>query len=239
MSDRIVGINAVEVALWSGAGQRLLIRDGKLNSRQQAIVELAKSQGVEVVRDSGSTEHVDQGVVLEAKAVKFRTELELQRLIEEDQNSWLFLVLDGVTDPRNFGACLRSAASFGVDGVIVAKDKSAPLSEVAVKAASGGASITPVFQVTNLSRCLDKLKKAGIWVVGTSLGENSQSLPELDLTGSIALVMGAEGKGLRPKTQKNCDFLAQIPAPLTDLSLNVSVAAGICLYEATRQRSEV
>ena len=152
--------------------------------------------------------------------------------------NWQFLILDGVTDPRNFGACLRSAASFCVDGVVVPKSKSAPLSPVAIKAASGAASIVPVYRVTNLARCIDRLKRAGIWIVGATLEKATHALPSVDLKVPIAIVMGSEGNGIRPKTAKNCDFLVKIPAPLPELSLNVSVATGVCLYEIFRQRSK-
>ena len=237
MTQRVVGIHAVRAALNSGSGIRLLVREGRLNQRQQEIVALAQACDVEVVRQNTETELVDQGVLLETNVVRFQSENQLTELLSSVESTCQFLVLDGVTDPRNFGACLRNAASFGVHGVIVAKDRSAALSEVAVKAASGAASITRVFQVTNLARCLDRLKQAGIWIVGTSLGEATRALPSLDLSGPIAVVMGAEGKGIRPKTARHCDFLAEIPMPLRDLSLNVSVATGICLYEVHRQRS--
>ena len=236
MTQSVIGIHAIKAALKSGSGIKLMVRQGKLNERLQELVTLAKARNVEVVQQNMETELVDQGVLLQTEVIRFQSENQLTQLLSKLQPTWQFLILDGVTDPRNFGACLRSAASFGVDGVIVAKDRSAPLSEVALKAASGAANITPVYQVANLGRCLDRLKQAGIWVVGTSLGEASQVLSSLDLKGPIALVMGAEDKGIRAKTSKRCDFLVKIPVPLSDLSLNVSVAAGICLYEVSRQR---
>ena len=237
MNNWVVGIHAVSAALKAGAGKQLIVREGRLSQRQQDVIALAEINGVAVVRQDFTTELVDQGVMLETEPVNFRSEGQLKLLLEKKDTVWQFLVLDGVTDPRNFGAALRSAASFGVHGVIVSKDKSAPLSAAAVKAASGAAGITPVFQVTNLARCLDSLKRAGIWIVGTSVSEATQSLVNLDLTGPIAVVMGAEGKGMRPKTANHCDYLVDIPMSLPDLSLNVSVATGICLYEVHRQRS--
>jgi 23S rRNA (guanosine2251-2'-O)-methyltransferase len=174
-------------------------------------------------------------VSLEIRPPAVRSEKELEAQLAGEFASLLFLVLDGVTDPRNFGACLRSAASFGVDGVIVARDHSAPLNEAAIKTASGAASLVKIYQVVNLARCLDTLKKHGVWVVGTVL-EGSQPLTEIDLKGNIALVVGAEESGIRQKTRERCDFLAAIPCPYPDLSLNVSVATGICLYEINRQR---
>ena len=232
----VVGIHAVQLALEARAGICLAVREGKLNARQQSLVELARSVGCRIefgLVDRG--ELASQGVSLEIRPPAVRSEKELEAQMAGDSASLLFLVLDGVTDPRNFGACLRSAASFGVDGVIVARDHSAPLNEAAIKTASGAASLVRIYQVVNLARCLDTLKKHGVWVVGTVL-EDSQPLTEIDLKGNIALVVGAEESGIRQKTRERCDFLAAIPCPFPDLSLNVSVAAGICLYEINRQR---
>lgn len=237
MTDRIVGIHAVEAALRAGAGERLLVSRDSLNKRQQSVVDIAGQLGITVVRQQIDSGAAHQGVVLEVRDVRMRSEKELASFLEVQESDAIYLALDGVTDPRNFGACLRNAASFGVRAVLVPKDKSAPLSEAALKAASGGASIVPIFQVTNLARALKKLKAAGSWIIGTILGDDTKPLPELDLAGPVTLVMGAENRGLRQKTRDHCDFLAEIPAPLPDLSLNVSVATGICLYEIHRQRS--
>jgi 23S rRNA (guanosine2251-2'-O)-methyltransferase len=233
----IVGIHSVNLALAAGSGIQLRIRQGKLNRRQEAIIGLAEQMGCPVVFEAIEGDEIaHQGVALEVVPPRFQTEQELGSLLKVARDNWLFLILDGVTDPRNFGACLRSAASFGVHGVIVPKDHAAPLNDAAIKTASGGASLTRVFQVVNLARTIDSLKKAGIWIVGT-LPEDSEPLPKIDLKGNIALVMGAEDVGLRQKTQDRCDFLAHIPMDYADLSLNVSVAAGICLYEVQKQRS--
>lgn len=232
----VVGIHAVQLALEARAGICLTLREGKLNARQQSVLELALSVGCRIERGDADREALaSQGVSLEIRPPAVRSEKELEAQLAGDAGSLLFLVLDGVTDPRNFGACLRSAASFGVDGVIVAKDHSAPLNEAAIKTASGAANLVRIYQVVNLARCLDNLKKRGIWVVGTVL-EDSQPLANIDLKGNIALVMGAEESGIRQKTRERCDFLAVIPCPYPDLSLNVSVATGICLYEINRQR---
>jgi len=234
--NTVVGIHAVQLALEARAGICLTLREGKLNARQQSLVDLALRVGCRIERGEADREALaSQGVSLEIRPPAVRSEQELEAHLAGDSGSLLFLVLDGVTDPRNFGACLRSAASFGVDGVIVAKDHSAPLNEAAIKTASGGANLVRIYQVVNLARCLDTLKKSGIWVVGTVL-EDSQPLAEIDLKGNIALVVGAEESGIRQKTRERCDFLASIPCPYPDLSLNVSVATGICLYEINRQR---
>lgn len=235
--DKVVGIHSVTQALKAGSGERLMVREGGLNQRQQSLVALAEELGVEVVR--GNIAHgdlADQGVTLEVAPARFKNEKELESLLGEQRDNWLFLILDGITDPRNFGACLRSAASFAVDGVIVPRDKSAPLNDAAIKTASGAASLVPVFEVVNLVRAMEKMKASGIWTVGTVLDTASELLPQIDLKGSIALIMGAEGVGIRQKTRKHSDFLAEIPSQLPDLSLNVSVATGICLYEVRRQR---
>ena len=236
--ERVVGIHAVRQALAAGSGKKLILRQGPLNARQQELLNLAVDKGVPVVRDDMEDRVLaDQGVMLETIPVGFSSEKELEKLLSEPREGWLFLVLDGITDPRNFGACLRSAASFGVDAVIVPKDNAAPMNDAAIKTASGAASIVPVYRVVNLARALEKLKQAGIWTVGTVLAEDAQPLPAINLQGSIALVMGSEDRGIRQKTRKSCDFLGEIPTSMRDLSLNVSVATGICLYEVCRQRS--
>ena len=152
-----------------------------------------------------------------------------------DQQSFL-LVLDGVQDPHNLGACLRSAEAAGVQALIMPKDKTASLTPVARRAASGAAEVLPVFQVSNLARSLRVLKEKGVWVIGTA-DESEQSIYQVDLTGPLAIVMGSEGKGLRQLTREHCDRLVSIPVHGTVSSLNVSVATGVCLFEAVRQRT--
>jgi 23S rRNA (guanosine2251-2'-O)-methyltransferase len=147
----------------------------------------------------------------------------------------LLLVLDGVTDPHNFGACLRSADAAGVAAVVIPKNNSADLSPVAIKVACGAAETVPIARVTNLARTLARVKSAGLWVVGTS-GDTNESLYQQDLSGPIALVMGAEGDGMRRLTMEHCDFLVALPMMGSVSSLNVSVATGVCLFEALRQR---
>ena len=149
---------------------------------------------------------------------------------------WLFLVLDQVQDPHNLGACLRTADAAGAHGLIVPKDNSAPLSPIVHKVASGAAETVDIFRVSNLSRSLDNMKQKGIWLLGTS-DKATDSLYAQDMRGPIALVMGAEGKGMRRLTEQACDVLMRLPmAGDCVSSLNVSVATGVCLYEALRQR---
>ena len=235
--NRIFGIHAVQMAITAGQGIKLIVREGKLNPRQEQLIELARERGCETIRGEivSGNNLADQGVALDIQNPGFCTEKALKAELQESENP-LYLVLDGVTDPRNFGACLRTAVSFGVTGVIVPKDNSAPLNDAAIKTASGAASLVPVYQVVNLSRCLETLKKANIWVVGAILGAD-RNLADVDLKGGIALVMGSEDAGIRQKTREKCDFLAEIPTSGPELSLNVSVATGICLYAASLQRS--
>lgn len=145
------------------------------------------------------------------------------------------LILDGITDPHNLGACLRSAEAAGIDAVIVPKDKSAQLNATAKKVACGAAESVPLIRVTNLARTLRQLQQQHIWIVGTA-GEANHTLYESKLTGAIALVMGAEGEGMRRLTREHCDELISIPMAGVVSSLNVSVATGVCLFEAVRQR---
>ena len=155
--------------------------------------------------------------------------------IKLDNEMLMRYVLDEVTDPHNLGACLRSADAAGVDAVIVPKDRSAPLNLTVRKVASGAAETVPLFAVTNLSRTLKDLQQRGIWLCGTA-GEAEKTLYQQDLTGPLAILMGSEGKGLRRLTRETCDYLVSIPMAGAVSSLNVSVAAGICLFEAVRQR---
>jgi 23S rRNA (guanosine2251-2'-O)-methyltransferase len=175
-----------------------------------------------------------QGIVATAKPAKVLNEHDLD-IILKHESSPLLLVLDGVTDPHNLGACLRTADAAGVHAVIVPKDKSASLSPIVRKVACGAAEVIPLIQVTNLSRTLKAMQDEGVWIIGTA-GEAEQSLYECKLTGPTALVMGAEGKGMRRLTRENCDELIKLPMSGSVSSLNVSVATGVCLYEIVRQR---
>lgn len=246
MADHVVyGIHAVTAFLRSpNTGlHRLLVRQGDRSARLRAVVNLAGEVGctVEHVPEQELTLHaqggVHQGVVLLMDEPRPLTEADLDTVLSSAGEPQLLLALDGVTDPRNLGACLRSAATMGVHAVIVGKDRNARLTAAAVKAASGGAAMVPLIQVVNLARALERLKRAGLWVVGTVVDADTP-LAETDLTVNIVLVMGAEGKGIRANTRKHCDILATIPMVSASPGFNVSVAAGICLYEAHRQRQQ-
>jgi len=177
-----------------------------------------------------------QGVAIRRKITAMDSRIDLTSVLEiDDGTKPLFLVLDGVQDPHNLGACLRTADAAGVRAVILPKDRAVGLNETVRKIASGAAENTPVIHVTNLSRTLRQMQGAGIWIIGTA-DEAENSIFEEDLTLPTALVLGSEGLGLRQNTRKHCDKLVNIPMLGIVESLNVSVAAGVCLYEARRQR---
>ena len=248
--ERLFGINSVHARLMLGnvGVDHVLLRDGILSQRLEDLLSLAAKKEVRVERISNSDfealtdlNHQGVGIVSEPLTMDEQSLLSMvDRRVSGDvdkskSNKLLLLILDGITDPRNLGACVRSAASMGVDAIIVPKDKSAPLNEAASKTASGGAALVPVVSVTNLARCISQLQKRQVWVVGTLLATD-QMLHQVDMKDNIAIVMGSEGKGIRQKTEKCCDFLVRIPMLNSDLGFNVSVATGIALYEVQKQR---
>lgn len=205
------------------------------------IVSLAQQLGVRVqfvpkaTLDKKTDGGNHQGILITATAVPPLNEHDLDRLCEEAGARAFFLVLDGVTDPHNLGACLRTADAAGVTAVIVPKDKSASITPIVSKVACGAAETVPFVQVTNLARTLRQLQERQVWVIGTA-GEATRTLYNVDMRGAVALVMGAEGDGMRRLTRETCDELIRIPLLGTVSSLNVSVATGVCLYEVVRQR---
>ena len=243
MSQISFGLHAV-TALLEREPKRvrsLWLLKGRQDKRIQRLVELAKQHRIELrfVERRELDQRVDgahQGVVAEVNPVQIRNETFLEQLLEQLDVPPLLLVLDGVTDPHNLGACLRTADAAGVHAVIAPKDKSAPLNATAMKVACGAAETVPYVVVTNLARTLKQLQSAGVWITGTA-GEAQQLVSEASLTGPMALVMGAEGSGMRRLTREHCDQLVKIPMAGSVSSLNVSVAAGVCLFEAVRQRS--
>lgn len=174
-------------------------------------------------------------VQVQEKSVPSLGEDELMAIVAAEQTPFI-LILDCIQDPHNLGAILRTADAAGVHAVIAPKDKAVGLTETVRRISVGAADHVPFAQVTNLARTMEKLKEAGLWLVGTSDHASSKSLYDLDLTGPLAVVMGAEGKGMRRLTAENCDFLASIPMAGNVECLNVSVATGVCLFEAVRQR---
>jgi 23S rRNA (guanosine2251-2'-O)-methyltransferase len=166
----------------------------------------------------------------------YASHLQLMRIVAEQACPFV-LILDCVQDPHNLGACLRSADAAGACAVIVPRDRSAAMSPVVAKAAAGAAETVPLVAVTNLARAMEELKQEGVWIAGAA-GEAERSVYELDLTGPLGWALGAEGEGLRRLTRERCDWLARIPLQGTVDSLNVSVAAGVCLFETQRQRAQ-
>lgn len=206
-----------------------------LERAKEAGVRLIEADALRLAKLAGS--HGHQGVAARVEEVKDTRTLDelLDDLEEEGVKAPLLLVLDGVTDPHNLGACLRVADGAGVHAVIAPKDHAAGINATVAKVASGAADTVPYFMVTNLARTLKELKERGIWIIGTS-GDADKHLYQMDLTGPTALVLGAEGDGMRQLTRKTCDALVSIPMQGAVESLNVSVASGVCLYEALRQR---
>ena len=198
---------------------------------QEAGARVIEADGLRLTRLAGSAGH--QGVA--ARVQELERSRSLDDLLDGLQAPPLLLVLDGVTDPHNLGACLRVADGAGAHAVIAPKDHAAGINATVAKVASGAAETVPYFMVTNLARTLGELKERGIWVTGTA-GEAQKTLYEADFAGPAALVLGAEGAGLRQLTRRSCDELVRIPMRGAVESLNVSVASGICLYEALRQR---
>lgn len=239
------GIHAVRHAL-SNAPVDVLeiwVQENKKSARTiKEVLLMAKSTQIPVqfvankTLDKITHQANHQGVAIRRKATLAQSKADLKSVLEiDDGTKPLFLVLDGVQDPHNLGACLRTADAAGVRAVILPKDRAVGLNETVRKIASGAAENTPVIHVTNLSRTLREMQGAGIWIIGTA-DEAENSIFEEDLTLPTALVMGSEGLGLRQNTRKHCDKLVNIPMLGIVESLNVSVAAGVCLYEARRQR---
>lgn len=243
-AERVFGLHAVTSLLERNPARVSLLRvlESRDDPRVRQVLELAEKSNVPVRRVS--RQELDelvpgvshQGVVAESGGVRGISESELPAFVEQLGEAAFLLILDGVQDPHNLGACLRSADAAGVHAVIVPKDKSAPLNATVRKVACGAAETVPVVRVTNLARLMRQLKNAGIWIYGAA-GEADTGIYQTDLSGPVALVLGGEGKGLRRLTREHCDGLVSIPLAGSVSSLNVSVATGICLFEVRRQRA--
>lgn len=241
----IYGLHAVQ-ALLKSAPQRVIeiyLLQGRNDQRLQKIVNAAQANGIhcQPVNRNKLDELVDdenhQGVIAMCTPGETYDETWLFNFLKKLREPAFLLILDGVTDPHNLGACMRSAEAAGIHAVIAPKDKSAGLTSVARKVACGAAEVLPFVPVTNLARTLKRLQEEGIWLFGAA-GEAGLTVFESNLVGPIGILMGAEGDGLRRLTQDTCDHLMKIPMAGTVSSLNVSVATGICLFEAVRQRSK-
>ena len=240
--SEVFGIHAVQAVLEEAPGRvrTLLVLKGRHDKRLQKLVTLARDARVRVDfvdrrRLDRLADGAHQGVVASCQDLEPKTERELEALWESLDSPRLLLVLDGVEDPRNLGACLRSAAAAGAQAVLLPRSRSAPLNAAALKTAAGAAERLHVVEVANLARRLDWLQARGVWVVGAA-GEAEQPWTAAAMTGDLAIVLGAEQSGLRALTRKHCDDLVRIPMAAGMESLNVSVAAGVLLFEAVRQR---
>jgi len=243
MSEMIYGIHAIQGML-ARSPERILdvyLLKNRDDKRLNALVQDIESLGLpaKVVDrkwlDEQSGQGVHQGIMAKIKEGRNYHENDLPDLLMQKTEP-LILILDGVTDPHNLGACIRTADAVGADLIIIPKDKSAPLNAIAKKVACGAAESVPVIRVTNLARTLRMLKEDyQIWIVGTA-GEADHSLYQSNLTGKLAIIMGAEGEGMRRLTKEHCDELVSIPMSGFVSSLNVSVATGICLFESVRQK---
>ncbi len=239
----LIGVHSVDSALSKAPQQLKLISVAQecRNPRVRDLVERAGKAGIRVVTESRavldrrSEDQRHQDIIAEFEAANVGTEKDLDRILESIDGTPLVLVLDGVQDPHNLGACLRTAEAAGVNLVILPKDRSAGLTPVARRAASGAAEVLPILFITNLARVLRRLKESGIWLAGTT-DKAGQGLYETDLSGPLGLVMGSEGKGMRRLTTELCDYHLQIPMQGSVNSLNVSVATAVCLFEVVRQR---
>ena len=244
-SPWIAGINAVAAALEHDPDnvREVLVEAGAKNPRIADIETEARRKDIDVRRVTqqaldgvaGGLRH--QGVAARYAAAKTWDEKDLAELVEAAHGKALVLVLDGVQDPHNLGACLRSAAAAGATAVVIPKDKAVQVTATVRKTSAGAADIVPVVRATNLARTLRELQKQGVWIHGLA-GDAPATIHSLDLTGNVALVMGGEADGLRRLTREYCDHLARIPMPGEFESLNVSVATGIALFEAVRQRQK-
>ena len=242
MSETIYGIHAVQ-ALLERAPERFLqvfVLKGRDDKRLHPLIQALEAQGVVIQManrqwlDEKSDGAVHQGIIALVRPGRQYQENDLPDHIAAAPQPFL-LILDGVTDPHNLGACLRSADAAGVHAVIVPKDRSAQLNATAKKVACGAAETVPLIRVTNLARTMRMLQQENIWIVGTA-GEADHTLYQSKLAGPLALVMGAEGEGMRRLTREHCDELIGIPMAGSVSSLNVSVATGVCLFEVVRQR---
>jgi len=247
MSNKILfGFHAVTVRLKTHPKSisEIHVDGSRRDQRMRGLQERAREAGTKIVESddtrlsqlAGNPRH--QGVVARVSAVPMSHSLdEVLEGVEAAGSVPLLLVLDGVTDPHNLGACLRVADGAGAHAVVAPKDHAVGLNATVAKVASGAAETVPYLMVTNLARTLNELKERDIWVVGTS-DQAERSIYDVDLNRPVALVLGAEGQGMRQLTGKTCDELVRIPMLGAVESLNVSVAAGVCLYEALRQRQD-
>ena len=241
-NEFIYGIHAVKAVL-EREPERFIeayVLKGRQDDRLMPILNDLQVCGVSIQQmtrktlDDKARGANHQGIIARVKPAKQLNENDIDDILAQHESP-LLLVLDGVTDPHNLGACLRNADAAGAAAIIVPKDRSAPMNATVSKVACGAAEVVPLIRVTNLARTMRTLQEKGIWFVGTA-GEATHDIYQAKLTGPLAIVMGAEGDGMRRLTRETCDDLIKIPMAGSVSSLNVSVASGICLFEAVRQR---
>jgi 23S rRNA (guanosine2251-2'-O)-methyltransferase len=241
MMNWLTGFHAVEEALAAGrALDRIVIASGRHGERLEAIVRLAKSRGVpvrfedrlQVDRLAGTRDH--QGIAALAAA---KPAVDLEDLLREKSAQGLLVLLDGIEDPHNLGAIVRTSLAAGASGVVIPERRAAGLTDTVERASAGALAHLPVARVKNLVRAMEEIKEAGYWLVG--LDERAEkAYTEVDYKVSVGIVLGGEGEGLHELTRKRCDFLVSIPTTGPVRSLNASVAAGVVLFEAVRQRKD-
>ena len=243
--NKIFGINPVAEALRAGRHvQRLLIAEQRKSDREvQEIMRLARNRGIEVrIEKRDALNHevpnaVHQGVIAIAAAREYVTLDDILRIPAQKEQTPFFLILDGIEDPRNLGAILRTAETAGIHGVIIPERRAVGLTETVAKTAAGALEYVPVVKVTNLVNTMEELKKAGIWIAGAEAGSELVYW-DADFVRPTALVLGGEDKGVRRLVREHCDYVVSLPIAGRINSLNVSVAAGVLLYEVLRQRGE-
>jgi 23S rRNA (guanosine2251-2'-O)-methyltransferase len=242
-SSKLFGLHSVQAALDYSPKKihKAWVDSGRQDKRLTQVVEDLLVLGIDPEKvdkkrlDRLADNNNHQGIVIEVEMPGELSESDLKAAVENLSETALFLVLDNVQDPHNLGACLRTADATGVHGVIITKDNATGITPTVCKVASGAAETVPVYQVTNLARTLRWLKGEGLWIMGAA-GETAQTAYKTDFTVPMALVVGAEGKGLRRLTKEQCDVLVSVPMLGQVDSLNLSVATGVLLYEAVRQR---
>lgn len=243
-SDLIYGFHAIQAAVELPVTRvtEIWLADERGDTRVTTLTEAARQHSLpihKVERDvleemAGEGRH--QGAIARCKPIKELAESDLFQLLDNLSVPPLLLILDGVQDPHNLGACLRTAEAAGAHAVVAPKDRASGLTATAMKVSSGSAERLPFIQVTNLARVLRELKDRGVWLVGTS-GDSENTLFDVDLKGPLGMILGAEGRGIRRLTREHCDQVVYIPMQGGAESLNVSVAAGVCLFESARQRN--
>ncbi|WP_394253015.1 23S rRNA (guanosine(2251)-2'-O)-methyltransferase RlmB [Vibrio profundi] len=241
-NEFLYGIHAVKAVLEKDPARFIeaYVLKGRQDERLLPLLNQLQQYGISIQQmgrkplDDKAQGANHQGIIAKVKPAKQLNENDLDEILAQHEQP-LLLVLDGVTDPHNLGACLRNADAAGVAAVIVPKDRSSPLTATVSKVACGAAETVPLVRVTNLARTMRALQEQGVWFVGTA-GEAKHDIYQAKMTGPLAVVMGAEGDGMRRLTRETCDDLIKIPMAGSVSSLNVSVASGICLFEAVRQR---